>query len=193
MDQEPQTQNPYAAQPSPLADQDPHQPPAGQDPQLPPDAPGSSLYGMGITAQALRQLAAARKWAFFLAIMGFIGCAFMVLAGAFFGLWFGLLNEYFPGGRMMGEGPAIGMALMYLVFAVVYFFPAFFLMRFSLQTKGALATHSPDLITDALRYLKLFFTYVGILVIVGMALSVVGILLAMVVAYFIPMPVFSGM
>ncbi len=57
--------------------------------------------------------------------------------------------------------------------AVVYFFPAFFLLRFSAQTTQALAAHSPDLITDAFRHLKLFFAYVGILVIVTLGLVVI--------------------
>lgn len=143
------------------------------------------MYGMGITDDALRQLATARKWAFFLAIVGFIGCGFMVLGRLFFGLSFGLVSEFMPEGGVVEQGPVILAMVMYMVLAVVYFFPAFFLLRFSLRSKHALAAHSPDLITDAFRYLKLFFAYIGIAVIVGAALSAVGIIVAVLAASFI--------
>lgn len=173
MEQDYQSQTPY-----------PQQPVYGVGPgrQYAQTGQGLPLYGMGITAHALRQLATARKWAFFLAIMGFIGCAFMVLGGALFAMSFGLVSEFFPGVGVVEQGPVILTVVMYLVLAVVYFFPAFFLLRFSLQAKRALAVHSPDLITDALRYLKLFFAYIGIALIVALALSVIGVIVAIAVA-----------
>lgn len=173
MDQETQSQSSYPQQPAFPIDTGRQQPPTSRQP---------FPYGMGITAHALRQLATARKWAMFLAVIGFVGCAFMVVGAGFFGLSSGLLNEYFPDGGTTIQGLGIAAVLIYLVLAVIYFFPAFFLLRFSLQTKRALAVHSPDLITDALRHLKLFFAYVGILVIVSLGLSVAIALVTMVFA-----------
>lgn len=164
VDQETQPQNSYQPQPAFSAGPGWQQPPMSRQP-----AP----YGMGITAHALRQLATARKWAFFLAVMGFIGCALMVLAAFLFGLSFSLIGQLLPGRGVEAQSFGLAAAAFYLVLAVVYFFPAFFLLRFSAQTKQALAAHSPDLITDAFRHLKLFFAYVGILVIVTLGLVVI--------------------
>lgn len=107
------------------------------------------------------------KWSYFLSIVGFIFIGLMVLGGLFAGLMFGnMTNEL---GMGMGGG---FLSLFYLVGALLYFFPIFYLFRFSSKAKVALRSGSDMELTDAFENLKSHYKFLGILTIVILVLYV---------------------
>lgn len=116
------------------------------------------------------------KWSMFLAIMGFIGIGFMVLAGIFMGTIMSSLpmgNEM--GGRMSNNPFAMMPGLMagfYILIALLYFFPIYYLYKYASNTKVALQSTNPDLLTEALGYLKSHHKFLGIMMIVIISLYI---------------------
>ena len=117
----------------------------------------AEVYRLEISDQSYHHLATIRKWAFFLAIMGFIGCGMMLFSG----LLFGFLGSLVPDAEGFSQLPGALMMVIYCGLGVVYFFPAYFLLHFASRLKAALNTHNSDILTDALKYLKYEFTFFG--------------------------------
>lgn len=129
--------------------------------------------GMILSEEALFYLQTGAKWAKFLAIMGFIGCGFVVLMGLFAGSLFstfgGLMPGY-PAGAVRGIGALA--SVFYLAFALLYFFPSLYLYQFSKFVQKAIMFSNSLEITSALGKLKSFFKFIGILIIVILSLYV---------------------
>ena len=68
------------------------------------------------------------------------------------------------------------IAAFYAVLMAVYFFPVYYLMKFSEETKKAIASRNPVTITKSFRYLNLHFKIAGIITIVFIALYIVFII-----------------
>jgi len=83
-----------------------------------------------LSDQATGFLRETKKWTYFLAIMGFIGAAFMLLAGVIMTIVFSVVDVF----ANMPDKPDFPfglLGLLYVVLAVVYFFPAYYLYKFS--------------------------------------------------------------
>lgn len=116
------------------------------------------------------------KWTKFLAILGFIGVGFMVLGSIsiLFASSSFMSNDAFPfGGRIF-------MMLLYLAFAVLYYFPISYLYQFSENTKKAIENNDNNAIRDAFEFLKSHYKFMGILTIVVLALYAVILLFALI-------------
>ena len=105
-----------------------------------------------------------RKWTLFLAIVGFIGLGLMIIGGFVMVFFSGML----PGEEI---GPITVLPLMLI--AVIYFFPVFYLYQFSSLSKRALLFNDTNLVSEALRYLKMHFKFMGVLVIVLLIIYVI--------------------
>jgi hypothetical protein len=124
---------------------------------------------------ALTFLRESAKWSLFLAIIGFVGIGIMVIAG----LFMGTLMSSLPMGNEMegGMGSPFKMmpsfiAVFYIVFALIYFFPIYYLYKYANQTKMALQSANSDLLSEALGYLKSHHKFLGIMMIVVLSLYV---------------------
>lgn len=113
------------------------------------------------------------KWANFLAIVGFVMLGLMVL-GAIVMLVTGATYSSFIGGE------AFGMGIAYLIAAVLYFFPTYYLFHFAKKMKNALMISSQDNLEVGFENLKSFFKFVGILMIVVLSLYILIILIAVI-------------
>lgn len=131
-----------------------------------------------ISEVSLSELSSIRKWTFFLAIMGFIGSAFMI----FFGLFFGVMSKFIPQDDATSKFPGVIIMLFYFIIGAVYFFPSMFLLNFSSKIKVTLATHSESPFVEALNYLRLHFKFMGIMIIVGVVVAFLGIFIAVILA-----------
>ena len=116
------------------------------------------------------------KWAKFLAILGFIGIGFIVLAALFAGAFLGsdagrmgMRNAEFP------LSPAV-ITLLYLLFAVIYFFPVYYLYNFAVKMKNSLLSGDSALMRESFKNLKSHYKYIGILTIVVISLYILGII-----------------
>jgi len=95
------------------------------------------------------------KWAKFLSIVGFVGMGLMVLSGIVMSI---TMSSVMPGGLAIG--------LVYVVMAVVYFFPILYLFKFSNDLKEALDCNNNSQLDLALENLKSHYKFIGIFTIV---------------------------
>jgi small-conductance mechanosensitive channel len=116
------------------------------------------------------------KWAYFLSIMGYIGIGLLIIFAIFAGTIFSSLGEV--GG--MGSMPVAFITSLYLLLAVLYFFPVYYLNKFGSNTKTALASNDSDMLGSALEYLKSHYKFIGIMTIVVMSLYVLAIVFAII-------------
>jgi amino acid permease len=143
-----------------------------------------NLFELQIDQEAMGYLSATARWGKFLAIVGFVSCAIMVVVALFFGKTFAAFAEL-GGGELLGNvisrfGAMI--TIFYLVLAVVWFFPNLFLFRFSVKMQSALRDTDQIQLNASLGSLKSCFKYIGILTIVLLSfytiLFIVGIVVS---------------
>jgi hypothetical protein len=125
-----------------------------------------------LTDTAIGFLKESAKWANFLAILGFIGVGFMVLAGLGMGAF---LSMDAGMGDVSFISPVL-IAVIYLVMGILYFFPVLYLYRFGRNTQEAIQRNDTASMTTALQNLKSMFRFSGIMAIVLIALYIVAII-----------------
>nr|WP_315223073.1 DUF5362 family protein [uncultured Flavobacterium sp.] len=102
------------------------------------------------------------KWAYFLGIMGFIGIAFIVVIAIFAGAIFSTMSNTVPGMGAMGGSFGAIISVVYILIAIVYFFPVYYLFKFGSNTKTAFRENDSEVLTVSLGYLKSHFKFLGI-------------------------------
>jgi len=117
------------------------------------------------------------KWARFLSIIGFILSAFLIIGS--FGIGAALSTN--PAmvaqlGPLAGAG-AIGVTVVYLVLALMYFYPSLLLFRFSNKGKQGVLFGDQESLDDAMMNMKSLFKFWGIFTIVIMICYFLFILL----------------
>jgi hypothetical protein len=110
-----------------------------------------------------------RKWTMFLAILGFIGLALMLIGVVAIGALLPLLGL---GDASLGSLEITLMVVVLLLISALYFFPVLYLFRFSVHTKNAVETLSPEKLSQALKNLKSCFRFIGIFTIVIICLYI---------------------
>ena len=120
---------------------------------------------MQISDQGKKHLLEASRWATFLAIVGFIGIALLVILS----FSVGTILAGLPEGSLGGLSPKF-FSFFYLIVAGVYFIPVFYLFQFGNKTKQALADEDVGMLTFALKKLRSHYKFIGILMIVAMVL-----------------------
>jgi len=120
----------------------------------------------------------AATWAKFLAIVGFVGCGFLVILSFFAGTIFSML------GNMEGASLPAGMGAMltavYLCIALLYFFPCFYLFKFATKAREAIQMNNQQSLQESFRNIKSCFKFVGIITLIVLCLYGVA-LIAMVI------------
>ncbi|MFK8060105.1 MAG: DUF5362 family protein [Polaribacter sp.] len=116
------------------------------------------------------------KWAFFLSIMGFIMIFFMVVFALFASTIFNMASQIQPG---MPEDFGMYMTIVYLILAVIYFFPVYYLLQFSNKMKKALATKDDDTLASAFEMLKSHYKFIGVFTIITVSLYILFFILAL--------------
>jgi len=140
----------------------------------------TSPSGLGIDQNSKTHLMEAAKWARFLAIVGFVICSLVAMAGIFSGSVVNQMMSRFGENELRGmsmEGFGTMISIIYIGFAVLYFFPCLFLFRFANKTKTAFATYEQDTLNKSFQNLKIMFRYVGILTIILLCLYTLSFLM----------------
>ncbi len=117
------------------------------------------------------------KWGKFLAIMGYIAIGILVLLGLLFMLGFSAFSEYTQIPFPMGA-----FGIIYILIAVVYYFPVNYLHKFSNRAKQALLMNDQTSLTSSFSNLKSLFKFMGIAAIVVFSLYALIIVIAVPVA-----------
>ena len=118
---------------------------------------------LSITENAKQFLSEAGKWGKFISIVGFIAVGLLVVFGVFAGTLFSQLPGY-------EDIPGALFSIIYIVLAALYFFPILYLYRFSTKVREALNANDEGVLEYALENLKSHYKFIGILMIVMLAL-----------------------
>lgn len=133
-----------------------------------------------LNSRSLKFLEEGAKWAKFLSIVGFVAIAFLVVLAAVMFLVLPQLNsseladlqgmEDLPNGSAFGAvlGPVLGF--LYLIIAVIYFIPVWFLFQFSNKSIQAIKEKNEIYLENAFNQLRKHYKFIGILTIIALAL-----------------------
>jgi hypothetical protein len=127
-----------------------------------------------IGEETLKHLNTLRKWTMFLAVSGFIFLGIIIALGLITGTFLQAFNH---SDKTLGLSDALVLA-GFIGLALLTFFPVFFLFRFSKHTSNALTTPDRKNMHKAIKSLKRFFIYIGILLIVSLAIYIFSLILA---------------
>jgi len=126
---------------------------------------------------SIDSLRVSAKWSTFLAIIGFIGLGFMLLAALLMGTAFSAIGEQPQLQGMHDLNPMMGfikfLPLLYILIAVIYFFPVYYLFKYASGMKRALDLRNPEMIANSLCYLKSHHKFLGIMTIVMISLYII--------------------
>lgn len=128
-----------------------------------------------ITAGIKSDLQATKPWVKFISILLFISIGFMIIA------MIGMLVAKPP---MPGAGAGIamiGMAVMYGLMGVLYFFPARYLYRYSSSIGEMLENNSVGSLETAIGHQKSFWKFTGWATLVSCVITMLGIIAAIVI------------
>lgn len=137
-------------------------------------AGGSGL----MTERVVASLRKTRPWVLFIAILGFIGAAFTLVASIPMFLGGGMMgmsgmDGLDAGAGLAGTGFMIGIGAMYLLLAVIYFIASLYLLRYANAIKRAVNGLNASDLEVALDAQASFWKLVGILSIVSIVLMIV--------------------
>ena len=103
------------------------------------------------------------KWTKLLAILGFVFIGFMVLAAFTMGT---IMTAF--GGEESFPFQGIFMGGIYLVMALLYYFPIMYLYKFSTNIKQAFVSMDSENFNTAIKNLKSHYKYIGIFTLIIM-------------------------
>lgn len=127
---------------------------------------------MYLTENSKSFLKETAKWAYFLSILGFIGIAFIVLIALFMGTLFTKLSSLGGGAATLGAIGGGFITVIYLVIAVIYFFPVYYLYQFSSKARVAFAINHNEQLNASFEYLKSHYKFLGIFALITLTLYV---------------------
>jgi hypothetical protein len=147
----------------------------------------TQLFSLSVDPTAKLHLGETAKWARFLAIVGMVSLALIVIAGIYLATVMtsmqSRLDDEF-GGRTnpFASGMGIGMAALYLILALIWFFPLLFLLRFANQMRSALAADNQELLNASFQNLKACMRYVGIITLIILVIYALVFIIGIVTA-----------
>ena len=136
-----------------------------------------------LTLQAQSYLTEAAKWGKFLAIMGFILCGFMVILSFFIPVYISQMAPYsvMPS-TAFTAGMKVGMTIVYLLVALLFFFPCLYLYKFSTKMQVATKNVSQENFDESLMNLKSMFKFYAILTIIMLSFYALVFIIAIIAA-----------
>ena len=140
----------------------------------------TELEQLTINNKSRNYLKEIAKWSFFLSIVGFIGIGIMILMGVFSNLLYGSTFAALSQQQAMPFDMTSFMTALYIIMALIYFFPVLYLYKFSRKMKTALSTKNDDTLADALEMLKSHYKFLGVFMIIILSLYALIFILAMV-------------
>ena len=135
----------------------------------------TELEQLTVNSRSKSFLKETAKWAKFLSIIGFIGIGIIVV----FSFFAGTIFENLPNTQPMPIDLGMTLTITYLILAVIYFFPIYYLFQFSNKMKAALLTKNDETLSDAFEVLKSHYKFVGVLTIIMLSLYALVFLFAM--------------
>lgn len=127
-----------------------------------------------IGQDTIKNLNTLRKWTMFLAVSGFIFLGLIIILGLMTGTFLTAFNQ---SDKISGI-PDLLLIAAFIGVTVINFFPVLFLFRFSKHLSVAVSTLDNIAMHKAIRDIKRFFVYTGILLIIIISVYVATLILA---------------
>ncbi|WML89804.1 DUF5362 family protein [Thiothrix lacustris] len=147
--------------------------------------------GSGVLTDAIiNALKKTRPWVLLLAILGFIGAALMAVMAVPMLLGSTMMSglegvEAEQLGAMAGAGVMIGMGVVYLIFAAIYFMASLYLLRYAGFIKQAVSSHNVTDLEAALSQQASFWKLVGIMALIFTIFMLLAIVVGIGSAFFL--------
>lgn len=158
------------------------------DPYASPSAPphASASGSSAVSAGVLQQLSGTKPWVRFISVLMFVGAGFMVLGG---------LAMMLGGAAFFKNSPDVGspavlgavLGIVYLVFAIVYIYPALKLWKYANGIASLLASGSVMDLEDALNQQRSFWKFIGVMMLAILVLYALAFIILIVVGGFAAM------
>jgi len=114
-------------------------------------------------------------WGKFLGVIGFIYCGFVALGAIFAASMFAkLTGTATSSSNGLLAGGIVG--IVYLGLALVVFFMSVYLFRFAKNTEVALKINDQESLVTSFKNLKIYFRFAGIITVVALIITVLGII-----------------
>ncbi|MBA4135177.1 MAG: hypothetical protein C0525_10675 [Flavobacterium sp.] len=127
-------------------------------------------FELHLNQTALDYLRESAKWSMFLAILGFVGVGFLALMAIIMtSVMSAMPDTPGPFGAVKGI-----ISIFYLVIALVYLFPVYYLYRYASNAKKAIYAKDSALLTDAFGALKSHHKFLGIAAIIIISLYILA-------------------
>ncbi|MBN8852588.1 MAG: hypothetical protein BGO55_02425 [Sphingobacteriales bacterium 50-39] len=143
----------------------------------------SSLFELQVDHESTAYLKEAARWAKFLAIVGFIFCGLFAIFGLFAGSLIGRMYSSVGVGQSGAMGGAF-FSIVYILIALLYFFPCLYTFNFAKKMQVALASNDQAQLNQSFRNLKACYRFLGILMVICLSLWGLGIIFAIIGAAF---------
>lgn len=136
----------------------------------------TAISGAAITPEMIEALRGTKGWVMLIGILMFIGAAFFVLGGLgiAFGGW--MTSRAQPVG--VPAGMFLGMAVFYLIGALVYIFLGLHLVRYAAAIGRLIQTGAATEMEAALEQQRKFWKLAGVLALISIVFAVIGIVVA---------------
>ena len=142
-----------------------------------------SLFSLSIDPATKVHLSETARWARFLSIAGMVFIIFLVALGIYSSLTISRYEDMFngyPGQRGFMDSVGVVVAVMYVIMAMVAFFPLLFMFRFANQMRAALSSNNQALLNSSFQNLKIYFRYLGIVTIICIVLTALSLFMGIV-------------
>ena len=133
-----------------------------------------------VSPQAQTYLSESARWGKFLAIMGFILCGIMAVVAFFLPAFLSRLPPYNSMPGAYASSVQAGMTIVYLLLALLLFFPCFYLYKFSVKMQSAVKSASQENFDESLMNLKSMFKFYGIFTIILLSFYALIFVIAMI-------------
>jgi len=141
----------------------------------------SNLFELQVDQSSMSYLKDAARWARFLAIVGFIFCGLFVLFAILAGTALsGLFNTMGTTSTFAGGIGAGMIAFIYIVIALLNFFPCLYLYNFGTRMKVALRNNDQEQLIVSFKNVRAFFRFVGVLMVIGICFWVLALLITII-------------
>jgi hypothetical protein len=148
--------------------------------------PNENLFELQVDQQSIGYLSETARWAKFLSIVGFVVCGLMVIFSLFFSSIMSTISKIGSGNDSFGASTMAisnyAFSIVYIIIALLYFFPCLYLFNFSSKMQTALRNNDQLNLNAALGNLKSCFKFVGILTIVVLSFYLLGTIVVVSVA-----------
>ncbi|WP_443939708.1 DUF5362 family protein [Pedobacter sp. MW01-1-1] len=118
------------------------------------------------------------KWARFLAVVGFVFSAFLIIGSFGIGALISGNPQMSTQLGFLGSAGSVIVTFIYLALGLLYFYPSLLLFRVANRGKHAVLFGDQENLNIAMRNLKSLFTFLGVLTIVIIVVYILLIFLA---------------